>query len=75
MRIRHFLAGAIRNGIRVTQEHLTASKKLLSYTGAAKPNLPAGQTGLPALSISAASTGVPIARESPLGVKVAEVIP
>ena len=27
-------------------QHDTASKKLLSYTGAAKPNLPAGQTGL-----------------------------
>ena len=30
----------------------------------------AGHTGPPALSISAASTGVPIARESPVGVKV-----
>src|SRR5713226_4691566 len=29
LRIRHFLAEAIRNGIRVTQEHLTASKKRL----------------------------------------------
>src|SRR6266478_64153 len=29
LRIRHFLAEAIRNGIRVTQEHVTASKKRL----------------------------------------------
>lgn len=29
LRIRHFLAEAIRNGIRVTQEHLTTSKKRL----------------------------------------------
>jgi AAA+ superfamily predicted ATPase len=29
LRIRHFLAEAIRNGLRVTQEHLTASKKRL----------------------------------------------
>jgi SpoVK/Ycf46/Vps4 family AAA+-type ATPase len=29
LRIRHFLAEAIRNGIRLTQEHLTASKKRL----------------------------------------------
>ncbi|HOX57978.1 MAG TPA: AAA family ATPase [Candidatus Paceibacterota bacterium] len=29
LRIRHFLAAAIRNGIRVTQEHVTASKKRL----------------------------------------------
>jgi AAA+ superfamily predicted ATPase len=29
LRIRHFLAEAIRNGIRVTQEHLTAGKKRL----------------------------------------------
>jgi len=29
LRIRHFLAEAIRNGIRVTQEHVTSSKKRL----------------------------------------------
>jgi SpoVK/Ycf46/Vps4 family AAA+-type ATPase len=29
LRIRHFLAEAIRNGIRVTQDHVTASKKRL----------------------------------------------
>jgi AAA+ superfamily predicted ATPase len=29
LRIRHFLAEAIRNGLRVTQDHLTASKKRL----------------------------------------------